>query len=77
MSDGPPGSLHLTVPGDRGKRRQDRPGDHILPPETEKERRRIRRAGAMLVAGVKGELAGMCDGLSISCARAWLLPGNR
>jgi AcrR family transcriptional regulator len=35
------------------------------------------RLAAMLVAGAKGVLAGTCDRLTISCARAWLLLGDR
>ena len=36
-----------------------------------------KRLATMLVAGVKGEPAGTCDRLGISCARAWLLLGDR
>ena len=35
------------------------------------------RLATMLIAGVKGSLAGTCDRMGISCARAWLLLGDR
>jgi AcrR family transcriptional regulator len=35
------------------------------------------RHAAMLVAGAKGGLAGTCEHLHMSCARAWLLLGDR
>ena len=35
------------------------------------------RLAGMMVAGAKGALAASCDSLHISCARAWLLLGDR
>jgi len=37
----------------------------------------VRRLTTMLVAGVQGDRAGTCDRLDMSCARAWLLLGDR